>query len=402
MKSFFLRPLRHALVLSLFATMACGSGTTDSQSPSADAQMNDLSILYPLAKGQAEYDGYLSVSSPGRGGSMLPPSVFGSSSPAPDVEDSLRVVAMRLDPCFAHIGPITDPASCSPQLRLVFQPVGFFKGVTSANDNAVHGFYSLTQTEFSEALEAIIQLRKANSNGGDLGPLAVHPILSKQGVDGPMGQGLASIIMRYAGRENCVRVAMLDAVLSATPSGAVGGGEAWGMSLFDVVNGALQPLPIPTMSGAKSDQFFQLGGKGFDVGFAGPLSSKDDIELLADAKAFGEASDAAREKAFDAAVQIENPDLNSPNTIDCASCHLAQPSRELVGAKFGFSTKGNPDAFTPDPKFVSPADFAETTSVDPTKLNFHAFSYLGTEPAINQRVINETAAIVAYLHQSQN
>jgi hypothetical protein len=31
-------------------------------------------------------------------------------------------------------------------------------------------------------------------------------------------------------------------------------------------------------------------------------------------------------------------------------------------------------------------------------LNIHAFSYFGTTPGIDQRVINETAAVVEYLN----
>ena len=45
------------------------------------------------------------------------------------------------------------------------------------------------------------------------------------------------------------------------------------------------------------------------------------------------------------------------------------------------------------------ADLAETTSLVGSDgvLNIHAFSYRNQDPAINRRVINETAANLAYL-----
>jgi hypothetical protein len=96
---------------------------------------------------------------------------------------------------------------------------------------------------------------------------------------------------------------------------------------------------------------------------------------------------------------VENPTLNSPNTVDCASCHVAQLARILVGQQqFGIDPTGNPNAFVPDAQAVPAADAQQTTSIDLNNgLDLHAFSYKNTEPMINQRVINETAALVAYL-----
>lgn len=68
---------------------------------------------------------------------------------------------------------------------------------------------------------------------------------------------------------------------------------------------------------------------------------------LATAKA---ASKTAQQAAFDAALRIENPTKHSPDTIDCASCHV--------------------------------------------------FSYRDGHPMIAVRVINETASVVAYLNGS--
>jgi len=58
---------------------------------------------------------------------------------------------------------------------------------------------------------------------------------------------------------------------------------------------------------------------------------------------------------------------------------------------------GNANAFATDPG-IPATDVVPTTAVlDGDRLNLHAFSYRGTAAMINQRVINETAAILAYV-----
>src|SRR3569623_2573403 len=107
------------------------------------AQMNDLTIVMPLAKTQAQCDGYL----PAKG--LLPKALYTAKFPDPTntgasgsdtsmTYDNLRVVAVRLDPCFANIGAVTDRASCDNQLRIVLQSLTYKDGSTQAIDGAVH------------------------------------------------------------------------------------------------------------------------------------------------------------------------------------------------------------------------------------------------------------------------
>jgi hypothetical protein len=127
-------------------------------------------------------------------------------------------------------------------------------------------------------------------------------------------------------------------------------------------------------------------------------TSTDDLDLLASYSQAMAATPAALDSAFGAALRIENPHDNSPDTIDCGSCHMAQPAIQLVGAPLGMSASGNSDAFVPASS-IPTADLAQTTTLvgSDDVLNIHAFSYRTTSPMINQRVINETAANLAYI-----
>jgi hypothetical protein len=374
------------------------------------AQVNDLSILLPLPASAAEFSANtIPPSESCVGGPLVPQALHQQVTAGSGQLDyaSLRVVSARLDPCFGQRGPITDPSTCHAQLRLVFEPI-LFEGRAVADDAAVHAFYALSQSEFDATLAQVIALRAANQPAGtasmDLGPLAVHPILKSQGLSGAMARGLRGIICQHAGAARLTRLAMLTSLIfpnalvtgpvvpHVTPAGT------WTLGAFDISGGMPTAFVIPTLPDrATSVAFLEDTAATIDGRSAPNSTSPDNPQLLASAQGAAQASASARQSAFNAALRVENPNLHNTDTIDCASCHLAQPGRILVGQRqFGLSAAGNPNAFVANAAFVPAADVAQTTTIDVNNgLNIHAFSYKGQEPMIIQRVINETAAILA-------
>lgn len=372
----------------------------------ATIQMNDVSILLPLPKNEAEGDLYMRASDGARGGVLLPQAIYDSATgedndagPAPGgalpvPHASLRVVAIRLDPCFANIGPVTDPSSCQNQLRLVLQP--FFHdadGTMKAVDTGVHAFYSLTRDELVGMVAEIKKLRAASGSGAvDLGALAVHPIAAREGVNGPFMQGLSKLVLAHAGEQNFFRFTRFQ----------IGNANrTWIFSGFDVAGGKTTGMKIPKVpSDTTTVTFFQGFADDLEGQFNPTTTSSDDMQLLGNVTDAQDATKDAQQKAFDSALRIENPNKHSPNTIDCASCHLAAPSRALTGKTLGLSADGNANAFSITSKFIAPQDLAITT---PQKdalngVNVHVFSYKDDQPMIAPRAVNETAAIVDYLN----
>ncbi len=364
------------------------------------AQMNDVSILLPLATTQADFNAYLPASAEGVGGPLVPKDIFTAfdvpamtavGPGAPElVYSTLRLVAARLDPCFAQIGPITDPTSCQNQLRVIFQSLSFGSGTTTAEDSGLHVFYSLTRDQFTAALRQVIALREANGGEADLGPLAVHPIIAKQGVAGAMGKALAAIIEQYAGTGTITRMTRIYS-----------SNDFWDFNGIDIANGAPLPMVIPTLPNNSTTVEFvsPLGGNTLGGTFVPGTTSSDNMDLLALFADAEKATTHARQSAFDAVLRIENPNFNSPNTIDCASCHVSAVARMLNGAALGLSATGDPNAFVA-PASIPSADLAATAPPIPgaDSRDFHMFSYKGTQPLIMQRVINETASVVAYVN----
>jgi hypothetical protein len=385
-----------------------------------------VSILFPLPSGADEVDHLLAASSTGALGTLLPSELYSSVGPisgsavvtddAGNPVDSgfaayadLHVVAMRIDPCFASLAPDPHGAGCTAQIRLVFQEVRVAgaDGGASAFDSALHAFYSLTRGQFLALARALVALRVANAGSASLGPLAPHPIMASQGLGGALSTGVRQLVLQYAGEQNLTRVALLSLVQpppSALPGLAF---LTWSFGAADVTNAeaaSTSPFVIPTLSGdggGVTEQRLVAGVVAGSATFEPATTSHDDLTPLSDGMP-GNLDASAVQAAFDSLVRVENPANNSPNTIDCASCHVATPTELLVVSPvFGLDDRTSALAFRPDGKSVVAADTASTFPIgDPPALDdVHAFSYLGQAPTISQRVVNETAAVVEYLNQ---
>jgi hypothetical protein len=272
-------------------------------------------------------------------------------------------------------------------MRLVFQSLD----TDGAVDGAVHAFYSLSRSDLTQIVKDVMALRVANKKTTDLGALAPHPLMVSQGLDGAYAQGITKIVLAHAGTSNFIRFTAFVSKNLQT---------SWDFFGFDVSGTKATPMVIPTLPGSATRVNFFAG---FAQPIAGGLSpqttSKDDVSVLVNLDAANKASADARQAAFDAALRIENPNFNSPNTIDCASCHVAQQARVLMGeGKFKLSADGDANAFLADKKLPA-KDFEQTTPIDrQPSFNVHMISYKGSALQINQRVINETAALVSYVN----
>jgi hypothetical protein len=371
----------------------------------SDIQLNDVSVLFPLPKTEAERSkGLLSVSAKGARGVLLPSALYdgvshilGSSGTGNAIGGdqtadyaNLRVVGMRIDPCFASLEPPVDGLDCENQLRLVVQEAQ----VGKTYDSALHLFYSISRAEVLELVASIGGLRQTLEPGKRLGKLQPHPIMVTQGLEGVMAAGVRAAIMAHAGEQNLIRITRMSAQQ----------GPFWKFSGFDVNAGKLTPMHIPTLP--SGDDTEQMLNRDFgDLPLAEPNAmpasgSEDDFLTLfspKNAQALSEADQAAK---FASLLRVENPAHHSPNTVDCVTCHAATPVTKLVAEPtLGLSAEGLAEQFLPDPRLVPAAELEATFEDEEPLTNIHAFSYTGTNVGINQRTVNESAAVVEYLSQ---
>jgi hypothetical protein len=420
---------------------ADGAALLSGDAASIAAGMNDVSILFPLPTTATDVDSLLAPSAIGLGGPLFPSGLYaslgfitGSTDVAADAGDAglpvpplnptffppnsldtkhiaayedLRVVAMRIDPCFASLAPDPSGAGCTAQLRLIFQevrwadagaPPSFSSGGAAVFDSAIHAFYNLSRAQFLSLARALIALRVANENGDFLGPLAPHPIMVRQGLAGPMSQGVQRLILQYAGEQNLVRAAEAGIVALGCDCPSFGG--EWGMSLFDVqgVPPAAIARAIPTVVDVDGGSVFaqlvvtQSGGP---RSVSPKTTASDDYSAIYDPAPGGPPS-SIDPAGVDALLRVENPRYNSPDTIDCAGCHLAEQTARNDGIDAG----ANPLAYAPDGTTVTRGDMQSTYPANFFDIDIHVFSYMSTPafPTISQRVVNETASVVEYVN----
>lgn len=402
--------------LILLAVLGACSGATDGVSvleAAQSLQLNDVSILFPLASSEAEFhDGYLTADAPGEHGPLLPSALYdavghiagstitaSSGGPTPDgaggeaAYADLRVVAVRVDPCFAALAPDPHGGGCTNQLRVIFQPLMTTDGKAKAFDSALHVFYSLSREEVIAFAQAMAALRIAHASPGErLGALAPHPLMIREGLTGPTAMGARALVTEYATSDRITRIAKMSLINSQF---------TWTFNGFEVsaVNPPrIAPMAMASLAPETSSQTFFRGFTDALKGqFSPPTESKDDLTPLANADTATTLDASQRSAAFGALLRIENPARHSPNTIDCASCHVATAVQKLVAEPvYALYAAGNSNAYASDGKSVLPSEMTATVPPD-NVLSVHAFSY-ATAASISQRTVNETAAVVEYLN----
>lgn len=354
--------------------------------------VDDVSFLYPLPRELRLRTSLLGADAAGARGKLLPSDIhevlppLDTIMPNGDGYHLLRVVSVRLDPCFPGLG-VADERECMNQARLVMQPVVLEtkgSGLTTM-DLAVHLFYTLTREELAGLLQELVDLRTASGIERSDGPVGVHRALAREGIEGGFANGLRSALLARIGRENLTRMTFM---------GVEQVGQAWRFGGFDIQGDELVPMKIPLM-GVTEETFRNrdLDGATFSYASTGPVSpATDDIRLLFDPAALAAASDDQRRTAYRHALRIENPTLNSPVTIDCATCHITMAARRFAERTHGLSSRGEIDLYQ-HPRGLS----LEGATVERTN-ELRAFGYFEARPSISQRTVNETAAVVEHVN----
>ena len=388
-----MRPWAFLLLTGLaWATQGYAAGVQ----PGRPWGLNDVSILYPLPDSDSATKDLIAPQERGLKGVWLPYDIYqhlpaiDHATPAEQTYQALRVVAVRLDPCFLSKG------DCLPQVRLVWQPITPADygstakyGVLEAKDAAIHTLYTLTPAMFEKLLTDYAALVKTTNMDLSEEPLQIHPVLLKQGLRGPFATRLRALLSKYVGPATFWR---------ATAMQGLPGDDEWSFTGFNVRDGAVQDLPIARI-GAHSQriQVAQLNHTSFANGLVHPLPDLADDNYLPDIlreRSLNRIPQSASELAI-AIADIENPTRNTPDTVDCVSCHAAQPAGSLLSRTLS-GLRNQPE--------VKAHVFQSTLPLHNSGLHLadshvlRAFGYIDRDPAISRRVTNESANVVRQLN----
>lgn len=361
--------------------------------PVADGgyDLNDVSFLFPLPQ-WSERDALLSMSSAGAQGALFPKAMFDQlpeliqSVPTATIYGALRVVSVRVDPCFPGSTP-PEAKVCRKQVRLVAQPLVLEADAGTAltsDDATVHLFYDLSDSQFQTVLEGLAALKALAGSATQGKPLDVHPVMRAEGLDGAYSKALQALVLKVAGETTLSRVAFMA---------LVNVNNRWTFGAFNRMGASLVADEIPRTRGQKVQGVIEQGfGQTTRAGELVPSIAGDDLPTLLASIELASADEGTLNRALVSALQIEHPERSSPRTIDCASCHVASRARTNAERVRRVTTTSWTDAFNDERFDLRRVDEAKE---DPRALR--AFGYFGKLSAFSQRTINESAEIAAAL-----
>lgn len=380
---------------------------------SATWELNDVSVLFPLPK---EGDGtsfLLKASDRGTKGKLFPTGqreaisqlVISFDRPEPDdIYESIRVLGMRIDPCFKFTNlPIEK---CHPQMRLIWQPTaGLGTNQVTTFDAAIHSFYALSESEFSTLKKDLQALKFKNSKykvSTQGKPLNIHPAFLNKNRRQSFNNELKSIVLKYAGEERLVRFTFMR-LLTTDLWWEFGGRDLspagiWGHTEIPKLDKnqekheffneesfkptAMRGTILPDVNSEKDNLKDLITGYGIKDNEAGRILMKEGIASI---------------------NRIENPNIHHPATLDCVHCHIAEPTRiwmEKEKPSMLKQVNHSKNAYIQD--FVGRHNLANVTNDKTHNKSLRAFGYYKNKPSINQRAINETAAVADILNKNVN
>lgn len=351
--------------------------------------LNDVSILFPLPQRHTD-NGLYTTTSEGKLGPLLAEDIYSHLPPVTNYAEAkklyelLRVVSLRIDPCFLMPNSRGQEV-CHAQIRMSWQPVVELDKKTVAIDGTIHTFYELTEKEFKALAQ---DLRKLNAlypypHGR---PLAVHPILLRDGLVGKFATALKKIILNYAGSKNFTRVTFMQVTSQE---------NQWYFQGFDRVNGKLVPMWLARVESESQSLFnsaepaqgaTEFGPDGIPL--PAPTGSDSVNFLLNDSLKITLKDEKAIRSDVTGAYRMENPKIYPTDHLDCASCHSAQPARNWAMRKFpSLRLEENPFRFQSQRNLTNVSPHQEYTTT------LRGFGYQYGDIAISQRTINESAIV---------
>jgi hypothetical protein len=221
--------------------------------------------------------------------------------------------------------------------------------------------------------------------------LEVSPALLAQGLTGSYGVALRDLVVQFIGESNLAKVTFMTR--------SQGGGTRWDFGGFNVRD--FQPSGAFSIAGLPGNVLIQTVRENGQRGGGGPPGAgasayaytvtpgtlRGELDLVLSSGTAQNASAVDRQRAMDAVARVENPLAESPDTVDCSACHLANRISGNLRATFGLSSA-----------------LAYTSASEATRLiggaerdneNLRSFGYFNAEPAISQRTANETLRVLA-------
>jgi hypothetical protein len=370
-------------IAALLVIAACGAGAPPAADHAAFADrglgMNDVSILLPLPR-----DPRVPVLAAIADAGLIERAWFDAlvtdhhdiapRVAAPIAFADFQVVAVRFDLCDrSTIGAC--PRGVDGRLRLVLQPMYLRGGAVAAHDVALHAFYPVPARELAQVIDELRMLARDSPRAPDA---ALGVSLAAR--DPAYVARLRQLVLRYARGPRLARLTVIGQIADSAAF-------AWIFRGLERRGDAIVPLAIPGV--AAPQQSLQLAG-GDTVYRTEPVADAPaGFALAINGPAFAAATLAQRLGALEALTAIQNPLIHDTIDTQCIACHVAS----YLTARRATSIGVVPAAIAG--RFASPNPVATRSIADADPRVVRGFGWAASEPAISQRVVNDTAQVLA-------
>lgn len=344
--------------------------------------MNDVSILVPLPA-RLEAPTLAAMTGIAPGGELVPRDLFQRLVVAPgDVMQAFErfhVVAVRFDLC-DRLTPEPCAAGLDGRLRVVLQALEQnVAGGVGARDVALHAFYPIPAQELGPVVDDLRALA-ALQNAPLTAPLGVSPALASAGPErGPYAMRLRTLIARYATSTGLTQLTLFSqhAVLQSLN---------WAFRGVKRQGNQFQDLLIPDLR-VTEQRTLLAGESSYDTQPAADVPAGLAVALAGGA--FSAAPQSARLQALGALAEVSNPTRRTAETVQCAACHVATLLTARRSSVAGVDPAAVPGRYTSTYNLTNTSTTAVTN-----ERSLRAFGWIFAQPAISQRVINETAQVL--------
>lgn len=345
--------------------------------------LNDVSILVPLPLNEVPV--LLRAGDLGASGQpLITRSLYDALVYSPslgedmifEAYDRLQVVGVRFDLCDrVEAGPCKH---LEPVLRVVFQPVA---GAEAA-DIAFHAFYRIPQAERDGLLEQLGQLAALQALPTS-SALQVSPELKRE-PNGAYARSLRALLTRFCGASTLRRLTFF-----AQPDSLAA--IRWEMRGLEMTEKGPVQLTIPNT--ASGTQVIQLLGD--DVVPSDSADVPSGFSRATRRSEFEAATSSQRLLSLGALVEVDNPLLRNTDTLQCVTCHAStflttdrSARAELNATQVGGRYR------------AASFDLGVGAGISSsTQASMRAFGWFFDQPAISQRVVNESAQVLVELGQ---
>jgi hypothetical protein len=345
--------------------------------PLVALDMNDVTILVPLPAANGPPVLWRANDLADDGTAFVPRALYDhltestSALPilTPDIYERLQIVAVRFDLCDRH-EPGACPATEDARMRLVFQPIN---QAGLSQDAGFHAFYAIRTDEIAGAVAALRAL--AALAPPQAGLLRVSPALTAAD-PAPYATMLRGFVKHYGGETRLVRLTMNpQPVSSAAIRWSFRGVERKGDAFADM-----------TIAGTTATEqgVVLTGSPGFQ---ATPDTDAPPGLSTAIAKTKFDAADVTEKReAVAALIAVENPLTSSAERVACVGCHVSTLLMPPRAWQIGVDPLALPGRYTS--AFNLSTDGGKAANA-PSSVR--ALGYMGKDPMISQRAVNETA-----------